>query len=143
MYDVKEQVNEVGLELTARGISYEYIDSFDRPAIGMAFGGGDYSFNNIAITVAFDDDGESAQIVSSPIANVPGDKAEKLLRILNKCNAELRWARFYLDEDNDVIADADVVFGSHDSGFAVAEAVMLAASVIDDAYPDIMKGIWG
>ena len=61
MPDVKEQINEVGLELTARGIEYEYIDAFDRPAIGMAFGGGDYKFNNIAITVAFDDDGESGE----------------------------------------------------------------------------------
>ena len=143
MPDVKEQINEVGLELTARGVSYEYIDSFDRPAIGMAFGGGDYSFSNIAITVAFDDDGESAQLVSSPIANVPGQKTAKLLMVLNQCNCDFRWAKFYLDEDNDVIADADIVFGEHDAGFAVAEAVMLAASVIDDAYPEIMKGIWG
>ena len=143
MPDVKEQVNEVGLELTARGIEYEYIDSFDRPAIGMAFGGGDYQFNHIAITVAFDEDGESAQIVSSPIANVPAEKTAKLLMVLNQCNCDFRWAKFYMDEDYDIIADTDVVFGEEGAGFAVAEAVLLAASVIDDAYPEIMKGIWG
>ena len=143
MPDVKEQINEVGLELTSRGILYEYIDTLDKPAVAMAFGGGDYSFQNIAITVGFDDDGESAQIVSSPIANVPDAKTAKLLMILNQCNRDFRWAKFYLDEDNDVIADADVVFGEHDAGFSVVEAVMLAASVIDDAYPEIMKGIWG
>jgi len=143
MPDVKEQINEVGLELTSRGILYEYIDTLDKPAVAMAFGGGDYSFQNIAITVGFDDDGESAQIVSSPIANVPDTKTAKLLMILNQCNRDFRWAKFYLDEDNDVIADADVVFGEHDAGFSVVEAVMLAASVIDDAYPEIMKGIWG
>ena len=143
MPDVKEQINEVGLELTSRGILYEYIDTLDKPAVAMAFGGGDYSFQNIAITVGFDDDGESAQIVSSPIANVPDAKTAKLLMILNQCNRDFRWATFYLDEDNDVSADADVVFGEHDAGFSVVEAVMLAASVIDDAYPEIMKGIWG
>ena len=143
MPDVKEQINEVGLELTSRGILYEYIDTLDKPAVAMAFGGGDYSFQNIAITVGFDDDGESAQIVSSPIANVPDTKTAKLLMILNQCNRDFRWAKFYLDEDNDVIADADVVFGEHDAGFSVVESVMLAASVIDDAYPEIMKGIWG
>ena len=143
MPDVKEQVNEVGLELTARGISYEYIDAFDRPAIGMAFGGGDYTFDHIAFTVAFDEDGESAQIVSSAIASVPRQKTEKLLAVLNQCNSEFRWARFYLDEDNDVIADTDVVFGEDGAGFAVVESIMLAASVVDDAYPEIMKGIWG
>ena len=143
MPDVKEQINEVGLELTARGISYDYIDSFERPAIAMAFGGGDYSFNNIIITVGFDEDGESAQIVSSPIATCPGERTAKLLMTLNQCNCEFRWAKFYLDEDNDIIADTDVVFGEQDAGFSVAEAVMLAASVIDDAYPEIMKAIWG
>lgn len=143
MPDVKEQVNEVGLELTMRGIAYEYIEAFDRPAIGMAFGGGDYSFQNLAITVAFDEDGESAQIVSSPIARCPADKTEKLLHVLNGCNCEFRWAKFYLDDDNDIIADADVVFGENDAGFSVTEAVLLAASVIDDAYSRIMKGIWG
>ncbi|MDO4400472.1 MAG: YbjN domain-containing protein [Coriobacteriia bacterium] len=143
MPDVKEQVNEVGLELTARGISYEYIDSFDRPAIGMAFGGGDYQFSNLAITVAFDEDGESAQIVSSPIANVPAAKTSKLLMVLNQCNCDFRWVKFYMDEDYDIIADADVVFGDDNAGFAVVEAVLLAASVVDDAYPEIMRGIWG
>ena len=137
MPDVKEQINEVGLELTSRGILYEYIDTLDKPAVAMAFGGGDYSFQNIAITVGFDDDGESAQIVSSPIANVPDAKTAKLLMILNQCNRDFRWAKFYLDEDNDVIADADVVFGEHDAGFSVVESVMLAASVIDDAYPEL------
>ena len=143
MPDVKEQINEVGLGLTSRGILYEYIDTLDKPAVAMAFGGGDYSFQNIAITVGFDDDGESAQIVSSPIANVPDTKTAKLLMILNQCNRAFRWAKFSLDEDHDVSADADVVFGEHDAGFSVVESVMLAASVIDDAYPEIMKGIWG
>ena len=112
-------------------------------AIGMAFGGGDYQFSNLAITVAFDDDGESAQIVSSPIANVPAAKTSKLLMVLNQCNCDFRWVKFYMDEDYDIIADADVVFGDDNAGFAVVEAVLLAASVIDDAYPEIMRGIWG
>ncbi len=142
MPDVNEQVNAVGLELTARGIAYDYADPADHSVIQIPFGGGDYSFNNVTITVDFDEDGESAQLATSPIVHCPGDRTDQLLPILNECNLTLRWAKFYLDDNNDIIADTDVVFGESDAGFAVVESVMLAASVIDDAYPQIIKGIW-
>ena len=143
MPDVKEQVNRVGLALTERQLLFEHVDEYDKPMIRLNFGGGDFSYTHLTINVIFDEDGESAQIVSSAIASVPRQKTEKLLAVLNQCNSEFRWARFYLDEDNDVIADTDVVFGEDGAGFAVVESIMLAASVVDDAYPEIMKGIWG
>jgi len=35
-----------------------------------------------------------------------------------------------------------VLFTEQNAGDACIEVVMRAASIIDDAYPDIMKGIW-
>ncbi len=143
MPDVKEQVNRVGLAMNERGLVFDYVDEFDKPMIRLSFGGGDFSYTHVAISIVFDEDGESAQIISSPIASVPAEKTAKLLLTLNDCNHRFRWVKFYLDDDNDVVADADVIFDEQNVGAAVIEIVMRTASIIDDAYADIMKGIWG
>ena len=142
MPDVKEQVNRVGLALTARGLVFEHVSSYERPMISMNFGGGDFSYTHITINVIFDEDGESAQVLTSPIASVPPEKTSRLLLTLNDCNTKFRWVKFYLDADNDVIADGDVLFDEQNAADVVIEMVMRAASIIDDAYADIMRGIW-
>ena len=50
--------------------------------------------------------------------------------------------KFYLDEDNDVIANGDVMFDEQNAAEACIELIMRTASIIDDAYADIMKAIW-
>ena len=143
MPDVKEQVNRVSLALVERGLKFEHVDDFDNPMIALGFGGGDFSYTHVAIHVVFDLDGQSAQIITSPIASTPADKTSKMLLILNECNHKFRWIKFYLDEDNDVIANGDVVFDEQNAADACIELIMRTASIVDDAYADIMKGIWG
>ena len=143
MPDVKEQVNRVGLALAERGLVFEHVDEYDNPMITMSFGGGDFSYTHVAIHLVFDLDGESAQVVTSPIANTPAEKTAKMLLVLNECNHKFRWVKFYLDEDNDVIANGDVIFDEQNAGEACIELIMRTASIIDDAYSDIMTGIWG
>ena len=143
MPDVKEQVNQVGLALTERGLKFEHVDQYDNPMISLNFGGGDFSYTHIAIHLVFDLDGTSAQVLSSPIANVPADKTAKMLFVLNECNNRFRWVKFYLDGDNDIVANGDVIFDEQNAGEACVELIMRTASIIDDAYADIMKGIWG
>ena len=143
MPDVKEQINRVERALNERDLKFEHVDTFDKPLIRLVFGGGDFSYTHLVINVIFDEDGESAQIATSPIASVPAEKTSKLLLTLNECNHKFRWVKFYMDEDNDVIADTDVIFDEQNAGEAVLEIVMRTASIIDDAYADIMKGIWG
>ena len=142
MPDVKEQVNRVGLALTERGLRFEHVDKYDNPMIALSFGGGDFSYTHVVIHLVFDLDGESAQVVTSPIANTPADKTAKMLLALNGCNHKFRWVKFYLDEDNDVIANGDVMFDEQNAAEACIELIMRTASIIDDAYADIMKAIW-
>ena len=142
MTDVKEQVNRVSLAFNERGLKYEHIDDYEKPMITLNFGGGDFSYTHVAIHVIFDLDGESAQIVTSPVAAVPGEKTAKLLLTLNECNHKFRWIKFYLDEDNDVIVNADIIFDEINAGPTCIEIVMRTANIIDEAYPDIMKAIW-
>lgn len=142
MPDVKEQVNRVGRAFNERGLRFEHVSDYEKPMIVLSFGGGDFSYTHVAIHIVFDEDGESAQILTSPIASVPAEKTGKLLLTLNECNHKFRWVKFYLDEDNDIIADADVIFDEQNVGDTCIEIVMRTASIIDDAYSEIMKGIW-
>lgn len=143
MADVKEQINKVELAMTERGLKFDHVDEYDNPMITLSFGGGDFSYTHIVVHLVFDLDGESAQLITSPIANTPGEKTAKMLLVLNECNRKFRWVKFYLDNDNDVVANGDVLFDEQNVGDACIELVMRTASIIDDAYPDIMKGIWG
>ena len=142
MPDVKEQVNRVGLAMTERGLKFDYVDEYENPMIALNFGGGDFSYTHITLHLVFDQDGESAQIVSSPISNVPAEKTARMLLTLNDCNHKFRWVKFYLDEDNDVIVNGDVLFDEQNAGDACIGLIMRTASIVDDAYPDIMKSIW-
>lgn len=142
MPDVKEQVNRVGRAFNDRGLKFDHVDDYEKPMIALNFGGGDFSYTHVAIHVIFDEDGQSVQIVTSPIASVPAEKTAKLLLTLNECNHKFRWVKFYLDDDNDIIADADILFDEQNVGEACIEIVLRTASIIDDAYPEIMKSIW-
>ena len=142
MTDVKEQVNRVGRAFAERGLKFDHVSDYEKPMIVLSFGGGDFSYTHVAIHLIFDEDGQSAQVVTSPIASVPAEKTAKLLLTLNECNHKFRWVKFYLDEDNDVVADADVLFDEQNVGDACVEIVMRTASIIDDAYAEIMKGVW-
>lgn len=142
MPDVKEQVNRVGLALTERGLKFDYIEEYDNPMVALGFGGGDFSFTHVVVHLVFDLDGTSAQIVTSPIAGVPVEKTAQVLLTLNECNNKFRWVKFYLDEDNDIIANGDVMFDEQNTAETCIEMIMRTANIIDDAYADLMKAVW-
>lgn len=142
MPDVKEQVNRVGLAFNERGLKFEHVDTYEKPMIKLNFGGGDFAYSHVTIHLIFDEDGTSVQLVTSPIASVPAEKTSKLLLVLNECNNKFRWVKFFLDNENDIIANGDMIFDEQNVGAVCIELVMRTASIIDDAYPDIMKGIW-
>ena len=143
MADVKEQVNRVELALLERDLKFDLVDSYEKPMLVLNFGGGDFSYTHLAVHVIFDLDGTSAQVLTSSIASVPVEKTSKVLLTLNSANNKFRWVKFYLDDDNDVIADTDVIFNEQNVGDACIEIIMRTVSIIDDAYADIMKAIWG
>ena len=143
MPDVKEQVNRVGLALAERGLNFDHVDEYDNPMIALGFGGGDFSYTHVVIHLVFDLDGTSAQLVTSPIASVPAEKSAAVLLALNACNCKFRWVKFYLDEDNDVIANGDVMFDEQNTADTCIEMILRTANIIDDAYADIMKAVWG
>ena len=65
-----------------------------------------------------------------------------LLLACNKANCRFRWVKFYLDDDNDIVANADVLIDEYTVGEECAGIVSRIDSIIDDAYPDFMRAMW-
>ena len=143
MPDAKSQADSFEWALVAHELKYDRPTNYEKHVFVLNFGGGDFSYSHIAIHVVFDADGNSIQVVTSPIANVPIEKTSKLLLAVNELNSRFRWVKFYLDSDNDIIADADQIIDEYTAGESCVEIVMRVANIVDEAYPGLMKEIWG
>ena len=142
MATAEEQAAKCERSFIDEELKYTRKDDYEKPVLVLNFGGGDFSYNHVAIHVIFDNDGLSAQLATSTIASVPAEKTARILWTMNECNKKFRWVKFYLDDDNDIIADCDVVFDELTVGDTCAEMVRRMASIIDDAYGDFMRAIW-
>ena len=81
-------------------------------------------------------------VCTSTIASIPKEKIDDMLRLINDLHCRLRWVRFYIDQDKDLVADADLIIDGVYAGAMCTEIVQRTASIIDDAYPEIMKVLW-
>lgn len=143
MATAEEQAASFANAMDARGLKYDRITDFERPFFKVNFGGGDFAFNHLCINIVFDSDGESAQFVTGAVVSVPTEKTAQMLLAINKNNCNFRWVKFYLDKDNDVICEADAILDASGGGKECVEVVMRMASIVDDAYGDYMRAIWG
>ena len=126
----------------AHELKYERKGDEEQPLFELGFGGGDFKYNHVSIFVVFDSDGASVQLVSSPIARIPIEKTSGMLLAINDVNCRFRWVKMYLDRDNDLVAEADLIIDEYTAGESCVELVMRMASIIDDAYADLMKALW-
>ena len=59
-------------------------------------------------------------------------------------NIRFRFVKCVIDtNDHTVQAEADVAFRSHDVGDICLEYVSRCINICDDAYPELMKALWG
>ena len=129
--------------LDGNGLKYTRHDEFPQPVFSIDFGGGDFSYQHLSVRMIFDDDGNSAHLLTAPIANVPAERIPHMLEVLNDLHNRFRWVRFYIDGDNDLLADSDIIIDDVTAGDTCVELVLRTASIVDDAYADIMKALWG
>ncbi|MGI6221196.1 MAG: YbjN domain-containing protein [Coriobacteriales bacterium] len=128
--------------LDGNEIKYTRNDDLPQPVFIIDFGGGDFTYQHLSVRVFFDDDGNSVHVLTAPIANIPEERIPRMLEVLNDLHNRFRWIRFYIDGDNDLVADTDIIIDDVTAGDMCVEIVMRTASVIDDAYADIMRAVW-
>lgn len=104
------------------------------------------NIDNISVYVRFDKDGGNTVTLNAfQIANF-GANSEKNLKGLIVCNAlnqKLRWVKFYLDEESDLIAECDAIVDPETVGEECLSLILKIVHIVDESYPLIMKALWG
>ena len=80
----------------------------------------------------------------SPHRRGSSEKEEILpaLVLVNQLNDEYRWIKFVLNENYEVIVMMDAVLDTDSAGKEVKKLLDRAFTIIDEAYPEIMKARW-
>lgn len=120
------------------GIKYSDVDE---RAVRVCYSGD--NLKSIPVYVFFDKDG--APLVSYKcweIAKFPADKKAAGILACNALNAKYRWVKFYVDDENDLIAEMDTLVDEETCGIECATSVQRIVGIVDEAYPVIMKSIW-
>ncbi len=104
-----------------------------------------WSLDNTELSLIFDFSDEGyASIIGYDFIKVPEEKFDKVLWALNACNRKYRFVKFTLDEkDKEVMLKIDAVVQLDTCAEEMFELMVRAAQIVDDAYPDIMKALWG
>lgn len=142
MATAQEQASKFEATLNERDVRFDRSDIGERPMFIVNFGGGDFKFSHIRINVLFDEDGESVQLVTSTIVSIPTEKTAPALICCNNCNLRFRWVKFYIDDDNDLIAESDGIIAGDTVGEECLELLFRMVSICDDCYGDFMKAVW-
>ena len=103
------------------------------------------NINSISVYVSFDErnEGRTVQFASWGWANVPESKYAQGLVVCNMLNEKFRWVKFYIDKDRDVCVEADAIVDDETVGEECREMVSRLVTIADEAYPAIMKAIYG
>ncbi len=113
----------------------------DEHVVRVAYSG--ENLKTIPIIVYFDDDGEPiVQMKCWDIASFKDEKFDNGVAVCNELNKQFRWVCFYLDDDCDVVAMLDAYVDEENCGNICTNLVHRMVSIIDEAYPTLMKALW-
>lgn len=86
--------------------------------------------------------GPSVSVTCTEICKIPDDKFADALLICNELNVKYRFAKFFIDNDNELVIQADGFLDPNSAGeetWALAKATL---DKVDEAYGKLMKAIW-
>lgn len=124
--------------LVADDVNAEFVDEGNVIRVG-------WKVDNTTLTdyIIFDDDNKYVQIQGHEFATVSENKFDVVLREINKCNKEFRWAKFYLDEqEHEIVVMSDAIIELGTCAEEVDEIMHRLNQIVDEAYPRFMRAMW-
>ncbi|MBQ7850584.1 MAG: YbjN domain-containing protein [Clostridia bacterium] len=113
----------------------------DSSAVWLQFSvanGGGYAIRFIS-----NDEENNVMVRVFALLHINEDRRARILPALNLLNCRHRHAKFVLDDDGDVNVEYDFPRKTIDPGQCAYAIAARLASIIDDAYPVLMKATWG
>ena len=97
----------------------------------------------ISIFFQFGDDDQDVHLEGRQFANIPKDQLDKIYKICNTLNDGFRFVKFVWDDEaDDLCCRCDAVIQLDSCAEEVFELMARMASIVDEAYPQIMKALW-
>lgn len=124
----------------AEGLKAFIDETENTSAVWLQFGiknGGSYRIRFIST----DNDNDVAVRIFS-LLSVEDDKRPQVLQALNTLNRRFRFVKFTLDDDGDVNVEYDFPVSAGNLAAASKELVVRIVSIVDKAYPELMKAMW-
>lgn len=103
-----------------------------------------YSLPNGQANIIIDtsDNNKHISYIIANFCKVPEDKKDVLIKLMNDLNQKYRYAKFYIDEDNDINIRIDAMLPLDACGEFSVDYVGLIVDILDESYKEIMRGIW-
>ena len=92
--------------------------------------------------ISSDEDNDVSVRVFSLIS-LKGEQRTNILPAINFINNKFRFVKFVVDKDGDVNVEYDYPVRTIDPASSAEEIAIRFAQIIDDAYPILMKAMWG
>lgn len=126
----------------SHGLHYEILgDNGEALRAGFKM---DNRAEGLKVLMIFDNDTKGCKVCAYDIVKFSDAKKEVMYRVCNSLNAKYRWIKFFVDEsDNTITAQDDAVIELDSCGEEVLQCCLQLVNIVDDAYPEIMKAIWG
>ena len=97
----------------------------------------------IADYIIFDEGDEHIQIQGRDFIQIPENKYDIMLDVINDCNMEYRWIKFYLHkEQGEIVAMTDAIIQLDSCAEEIDELMHRMNNIVDDAYTKFMKALW-
>lgn len=136
-----KSIDEIKKQFDIKGIRYSCVNRNTSEIVQVGF-----PIENgpsiTALYIARDDDNDIAIRVYGLITHIKKSKREQILEVINTCNSKYRFFKFYIDGDNDVNLEYDFLSESNNIGPMALEALVRISSILDEAYPLMMKVLY-
>lgn len=141
---MNQHASVVARYLTDNGYQDVQLYGDDDERIALSFSG--ENADSVKVVIAFDDDDYEDETVAFRVWNITKYNENNAARVLAACNAlnaQYRFVKFYLDESDHTITGAlDTVVELSNAGPICERILIHVVSVVDSAYPDLMKAVW-
>ena len=123
---------------------YKYLrfdDYEDGEVITLLFAGFNY---NLTWHISTKPSG-LVKFIAYTAKNVPEAKKQELYRLINKLQYDFRFLRLYIDDDNDLVIDYDILLTGENAGAVngCLKSMMEGFDLfLEMNYPNIMRCLW-
>ena len=97
----------------------------------------------LSVFLHFSEDESEVHFDGRDFVKIPKGKEELVYKICNMCNDDYRWVKFVWEENNNILScRCDAMIQLDTCAEEIFGIIARMASIVDDAYPSLMKILW-